>query len=151
MKKNYYEIFDEFEKLKNKDDRIRFLRAHDTITLRKIIAAAFNPRIKFHITKVPAKYKPSVLRAGMNDFTLDHVMNKIYLFEVGNPRTPNITEGKREMLLIQFLEGMEPREADLLLSIIFKTLDVKYLTAALVKEVWPGLIPIELNVAAKKE
>lgn len=151
MKLNYYEIFDNFSSLKTKDERKAYLKKCENITLLKMMSACFNPRIKFFITHVPGKWKPNeTIRPGMGDYTMEQVINKIYLFEVGNPRTPNLTYAKREQLLLQFLDGMEPREGKIFLDILFKTMDVKFLTASLVREVWPGLLPVSLD-APKKE
>lgn len=140
--RSYYEIFDEFGKQKTKEERIHFLKAHDSTTFRRVMRAAFHPNIKFFLTKVPAAYKPSTsIVPGMADCTMEQVMNKIYLFEVGNPRSINLTYAKREQLLIQFLEGMEPREAKILLDVLFKSIDVRYLTYTLVREIWPSEFP----------
>lgn len=146
MKKFYYELFDEFETLKTKDERKAWLSRHDTITLRRILRAAFNPRIKFFITHVPAKFKGNrSLGTTMADYSLDQVMGKIHLFELGHPEYAHLTYKKREELLLQFLDGMPEREALLLIDVLFKQLSVKFLTPALVREVWPGLIPLSLD------
>lgn len=140
----YYEIFDEFASKKTKNERYEVLKKYNSTTLQRILRAAFHPNIKFFLEKIPEKYKPNIaLKPGMSDYTLEQAMNKIYLFEVGNPRSLNLSYQKREQLLVQFLEGMEPREADLFLNILFKTMNVRYLTAALVREWWPSLLPKE--------
>ena len=151
MKLNYYEIFDKFSGLKNRDERKAYLKKCENITLLKILKAAFNPNIKFFITHIPEKYKPNTnIVPGMSDYSMEQVINKIYLFELNNPRTPNLTYAKREQLLLQFLDGMEPREAKIFLDVLFKTIDVKFLTASLVREVWPGLLPVQLDVQKKE-
>jgi hypothetical protein len=150
MQRYFHEIFADFSKLKTKDERINFLRRHDSITLRRIVKAAFHPGIKFFITHVPAAYKPNPnMRNGMHDRTLEQAMNKIYLFEISNPRTPRLTYKKRESLLIESLETLAPDEAKIFLDLLFKTLDVRYLTASLVREVWPGLIPPHDEIVLK--
>jgi hypothetical protein len=152
MLRPFYELFDEFEKLKTKEERIRFLRANSTPTLQKMMRAAFNPRIKFYLDRVPKKYKPSdSLRRGMADFRMEQVFVKIHLFELGQPEYAHLSYEHRDKLLCNFLEGMEPREAKILLDILLKALDVKFLTASLVRETWPGLLPVFLDAPAKKE
>ena len=142
MFRMYHEIFADFTKLKNREARIGFLRSNDSITMRKIMRAAFHPNIKFFLTGVPSTYKPNpAIKDGMCDYTLDQAINKIYLFELGNPRSAQLTYKKRESLLLQFAEGMPPSEAIIFFSILLKTLNVKYLTPNLVRETWPGLIP----------
>lgn len=152
MKRYFFEIFADFENLKTRDERKVFLKSIENQTLLMMLKAAFNPRIKFFLIKVPAKYKPNMsMPLGMADYTMEQVFNKIYLFEPGHPRDPKITYEKREQLLVQFLEGMPEKEAKILLDVMLKSLDVKYLTASLVREVWPGLLPVTLDVPAKKE
>ena len=142
MQKNMYEIFDEFSKATDKESRKKVLRQNSSDTLKKVLRAAFHPNIKFYIKQVPQNYKPSIMKPGMADYKMINVINKIYLFELGNPKTPaNMSDTKRDKLLIPFLEGMEAREANVLIGMMFKTLDVRFLTYSLVKEVFPDIIP----------
>lgn len=140
--KAYCEIFEEFAAQTTKSDRIAILRKYDTVTLRRILRCIFHPTVKFFITKVPAyKIDPGIIDPTMSDFRLEHVMSKIYLFDANNLDSNKLSYAKREQLLIQFLEGMHEREGKLLLNILFKVSDVPYLTEALVREVWPGMLP----------
>jgi hypothetical protein len=151
MKTYYSEMFAEFETLKTKEERKAFLKKYGTAHLQQLLTIAFNPRIKTYLNQVPPKYRPSVLKFGMEDFTIDQVLNKFYLFEPGHPRDSGIPNSKREQLLVQYLEGMPAAEAKVLLDAMLKALDVKYLTAGLVREVWPHLVPIVLDAPSKKE
>lgn len=151
MKRYYFELFADFEALKTRDERKAFLKKMESMTFLKMLKGAFNPRIQYFLKKVPEKYKPQPIALGLEDYTMEQVFNKIYLFEPGHPRDPKITYQKREQLLVQFLEGMHPSEAKILLDILMKSLDVKFLTASLVREVWPGLLPVTLDAPKKTE
>jgi hypothetical protein len=52
-----------------------------------------------------------------------------------------LTEKRRNELLIQILESIEPREAEVVLGIFQKDLHVKGLTYKFVKEAFPNLLP----------
>jgi hypothetical protein len=140
MMRNLYEVFDEFEKQPTKEDRINVLRRNDSHHLRMMLRAAFHPNIKFFLEKFPY-YDPQSMPVGTGD-PVAHILNKLYIFERGNPRAPaGLTDAKRDKLLIQFLEGLEAREATLVLNMMMKNLKVKNLTYKLVKEVFPDILP----------
>jgi hypothetical protein len=69
-------------------------------------------------------------------------LSKIYLFMENNPRTPPaLTDKRREELLLQLLESLEPQEADIYIAMMLKDLKVPYLTPKIVNEAFKGLLP----------
>lgn len=139
--KSTYEIFDEFEKETTKEGRINCLRKNNSPVFQKVLAGAFHPHVKFFLDRAPKNYFPKPMQPGMTDYKMQNLMAKIYLFQLGTKNTPNLPYEKKEKLLVQFLEGMEPREAAVVLGMMYKALDVKYLTYNLVKEAFPNLLP----------
>jgi hypothetical protein len=63
------------------------------------------------------------------------------LFEKGNPSAEVLTPQKREQLLLQLLESIEPREAEVVMGILKKDLGVKGLDYKFIKEAFPNLLP----------
>lgn len=136
-----YEIFDKFEAAPTKQEKVGIFRQYDTPTLRMVLRAAFHPNIHFLIEKIP-DYTPSTLPIGMNDLSIHGEMKRLYLFERGNPNNPpSLTQEKREKILASMLEYMEAKEAVVFSNMLMKDLKVKGLDAALVREVFPGIIP----------
>jgi hypothetical protein len=63
------------------------------------------------------------------------------MFQVGNPTAEKLTEGRRKELLVQMLESLEPREAEIIVGIFNKDLGVKGLDYKFVKEAFPQMLP----------
>lgn len=140
MIKNVYEILNEVAEAKNDEDRKAILFYNDNYALRQILKATFDPRIKFVIDRVP-KYRPNDAPIGLSETTLHKEVNRLYLFEDGNPSvSPNLTQERKEQLLIQILESIEAKEAVVLSNALLKNLRVKGLTKKIVEEVFPDLL-----------
>ena len=63
------------------------------------------------------------------------------MFQEGNPTAETLTPRRRNELLIQMLESIEPREAEVIFGILCKDLGVKGLDYKFVKEAFPNLLP----------
>ena len=138
--KNVYEVFDEFKAAKNKQDRIGVLRKNETWALKSVLQGAFHPDVKFN-TKIP-EYKKEEVPPGMSYDHMTSALQRAYLFQEGNPRTPPaLTDKRKTELLIQILESLEPKEAEVFVNMLKKDLKVPYLTEALVNEAFDGLLP----------
>ena len=140
--KNIYEVFNEFKTAKNKKDRVQVLQKNDTWALRQVLVGAFHPNVDFTVAKIPEYKRDDDLPPGMAYNNMTQVLDKIYLFMKNNPRTPaGLTEKRKNELLIQILESLEPKEADVFMGVLMKDLKVPYLTEALVNEAFGGLLP----------
>ena len=143
----FHEIFEKFEQLKTREERLNFLRKNHTHQFKEFLRGAFDPNIKFTVN-IPA-YRPAVEPEGLNYSTLHNEMDRMYLFVEGHPKTPNgITEDKKEYVLKNMLEAIHKEEALLLLAMLKKDLKIKFLTAKLVKEVYPDIEIEKRKVAA---
>lgn len=141
MAKNMYEIFAEVEAAKTKQERIEALQRNDCYALQNVLQLALHPDIKFLIDKAP-KYKPDDSPAGLSYSSIHQELGRIYLMLEGHPRIPeNLTQQRREQILVQMLEALEAKEAEVFMNMILKKLKVKGLDAKTVREAFPGLIP----------
>ena len=140
-KKNIYEVFKEFEYAPSKDTRIGVLQSNDSWALRNILIGAFSPNVSFTVKKIP-QWKKVDVPPGMAYNHMTDALQKAYLFQEGNPRCPPaLTEKRRDELLIQLLESLEPAEAEIYAAMIMKQLKVPYLTPKLINEAFKGLLP----------
>jgi hypothetical protein len=74
--------------------------------------------------------------------SMDIEMKRIYLFVEGSQKaSKNLTDIRRQQLLIQILEALEASEADVFMNMILKDLKVKGLTYKIVQEAFPDLLP----------
>jgi len=65
----------------------------------------------------------------------------MYVFSEGNSTAEKLTPKRREELLSQILDSIEPREAEIILGIFQKDLGIKGLDYKFVKEAFPNLLP----------
>lgn len=137
--KLYSEIIEEFEKAETKQQRVAILRKYDHPRFRTFLQAAFNPNIEFDVP-IP-NYRPAVEPAGMNFAYLDAEMSKMYRFVKNHPARPKgLTADKQRQLLLVVLESLHKDEAALLVKVIQKKLEVKFLTPNLINEALPGTL-----------
>ena len=139
MEKLYSEILDEFKLVKTKEERINVLKKYDHPRWRSFLQAAFHPGIVFDV-EIP-KYRPALEPAGLNFAYLGTEMTKMYRFVKNHPSRPEgLTPEKQKSLLLVVLESLHKDEAELLVKMMNKDLQVKFLTANLVNEAFPGLL-----------
>ena len=137
--KLYSEIIDEFNKATTKAERIAVLQKNDSKHFREFMVGMFNENVKFDVV-MPNTYKPSLEPAGLNFTYLQMEMDKMYRFVVNHPkRDPNLSDKKKTQLMQVILESLHKDEARLMVSLVNKKLDVKYLTPTLVKEAYSGI------------
>jgi len=85
-------------------------------------------------------YRPAVEPAGLNFTYLDMEMPKLYRFIKGHPqRDPNLTDSKKTELVRVILESLHKDEARLMVSLLEKKVEVRYLTVNLIKEAFPDI------------
>jgi hypothetical protein len=146
MKKNVYEILDEFQKAKSETDKRQILVNNATPDFVAFLQLAFDPRIKFVLKETP-QYKPSNVPAGMGYTNMGNAIKKTYLFIDGHPRrSPNLTEEKTKELLINILEGLEAREAEMFVAMVHKKVKIPGLTKALLEKTFQGIFEVKINV-----
>ena len=140
--KNIYEVFDEFELADSKQERMKVIEKNLTKALVQVFELAYHPNFQWLITEMPENYKiPTDMLPGLSPQTLSTQLRKLYLFQKGNPAAEVLTAEKRNQLLLQLLESIEPREAEVVIGILSKDLGVKGLTYKFVKEAFPNLLP----------
>jgi len=139
--KNMYEIFDEFEKAKSKKDRMGVIGQNLSKVLTEVLHLTFHPQYDWHIKELPESYQPKEIPAGMGYAQLSTELRKLYMFRKGDPTADKLTDKKRAQLLWEFLQNLEPREAEVVMGIFNKDLGVKGLDYKFVKEAFPTLIP----------
>lgn len=139
MAKLLFEVFDEFVAAESREDKINVLRRNDSWPLKNILKGTFDPNVQFTI-KVP-EYKRSDVPDGMSYSSIHHEISRAYLFEAGNPKVPpTLSDRRKEEILIQILEVLEAREAEIFAAMIEKKNIIPGLTADLIAEAFPGLL-----------
>ena len=135
--KNIYEVFDEFEAAKTKKEKINVIGNNLSKTLVDVLKYTFHPDIDWVVKEMPHNYKVPDTKPGISYCQLGTEMRRLYLFQKGT----NLNEKKLNELLIQLLESLEPREAEVVMGIFKKDQGVKGLTYNFVKEAFPNMLP----------
>ena len=140
--KNIYEIFDEFEKAKTHQERMDIIGKNLSGTLVEVLKMTFHPEFQWKITELPSDYKiPTDQLPGLTYDTISNKIKKLYLFREGHPTANSLTPKKQNELLIQMLESLEPRDAEVILGIFNKDQGVKGLDYKFVKQAFPAMLP----------
>lgn len=144
VRNSIYEILEAVSKCKTSTEKVNVLRALCGPPVKALLKYALDPNIRFMLPTGDTPYKPcQQLDQHGRLFT---EMRRIYLFiENGHPTLKQV---QRETLWIQLLESIEPNDAKLLNCVKDKKLPFKGITAKLINEAWPGLIPEKEKKAA---
>jgi hypothetical protein len=110
-------------------------------TLVDVLQFTFHPECKWKIKEMPENYKTPDTKPGISRCQLSTEIRKLYLFQEGHPEAEKLSPRKQNELLIQLLESIEPREAEVIIGIFKKDQGVKGLTYNFVKEAFPNLLP----------
>lgn len=132
-----YEFLLKVSKLKRTAEKVGSLRNNDTVALRIILQAAFDPSVEFLLPEGTPPYKPNELVDQQH--VLHKEADKIRYFVKGFH--PNLNQNKREMMFIEFLERLDPKDAELVLAVKEKRLPFPGIAIQHVVEGLPGLIP----------
>lgn len=135
----YSEILEQFTHATTKEDKINILRRNDDPRFRFFLELVFNPNVEWEI-ELPHMYRPAVEPAGLNYAYLDTEMPKMYRFMKNHPNRPKeFTAEKTRSQLQVILEALHKDEAAILAQLVQGKFKLKGLTAALVKEAFPGI------------
>ena len=140
--KNIFEVLDEFELATNKKERMLVIEKNLSKTLVQVFELAYHPQIEWLMHEMPNNYKiPTDTLPGISTAQLSNQLRKMYMFRKGDQMAEKLTPQKRNELLLQILESLEPREAEVIIGIFQKDLGVKGLNYKFIKEAFPNLLP----------
>lgn len=138
--KNVYEKFDEINAQPTLHDKLVTLRNNYDYTLGQVLKGTYDPNVEFVFDKIP-DYKPSDAPPGLGYTSIAQELGRIYLFVKNSDRVSrDLTHKRKEEILIQILEALEAREAEVFAGILMKKqkLDLSYDE---LRKVIPNLLP----------
>lgn len=140
--KNVFEVFDDFEAAETKKEKMAVISKNLSQTLVDVLQLTFHPNCEWLVSEMPDNYKvPQDILPGITSNSLSGQIRKLYLFKKGEPTAESLTPEKRNQLLLQILESLDPRDAEVIIGIFRKDQGVKGLTYKFVKEAFPNLLP----------
>jgi len=140
--KPLYEVFDEFEEAKNKKERMDVIGKNLSPMLVEVLKLTYHPNYQWMIDDIPENYKiPQDVLPGITHDTLNNALRRIYIVQKGHYTAEALTPKRRNELMIQMLESLEPREAEIIAGILRKDQGVKGLDYKFVKEAFKDMLP----------
>ena len=132
-----HEVFDLVAKAAKKEEKIKILQDNDNIVLRTVLFATYSDKVKFNLPEGTPPYTPSAPHNTASD--LKRKLGELKYFIVGSAGD-NMVKFKREHKFVQLLEGIHPRDAEVVLTMVAKKSPAKGITVNVVKEAFPDLL-----------
>lgn len=131
MQLGIYEILEKVDAAPSEEEKIILLRHYRSKTLVDVLMGAFDKRIVWLLPEGPAPYRPSI---GQDmEGALYHEARKMpYFVANAGPAFAIDKQAKREIMFVQFLESLHPKDADLMNYVKDKKLPYKTITPELV-------------------
>lgn len=130
------EILNKISRMKKTQEKVDALRQNDSLALRIMLQAAYDPNVKFALPPGVPPYKPNDLNDQEHIFKKE--ADKVKYFIEGF--YPNLKSTKREIMFIEFLERIAPEDAAMLCAAKDKT-PIRGISMKHINEALPGLIP----------
>lgn len=141
------EIVNEAIKIQKKVDKVAYLQRNKSTQLRDILKVMYDKRMQLNIPNSAPPYTPAEHPDTYG--ALYREARKIPYFVKGYTGD-SLPSMKRENIFIQMLESVHPSDAELLVKMIAQK-PLKGLTAAVINNVWPGLVPEKPSKKGQKE
>lgn len=135
------QLFDKIEKAKTITERKEILNTFSNPRFEQLMGHVFNKRDWFLKKEedIPEFY-PAKEAEGFAPSTLLHEVRRFYIYNSDFTKVP---VDRKKAILANMLESIHPEEAQILLSVLLRTLKVKNLTKKLISDVFPHIIENE--------
>tara|TARA_R110000868_G_scaffold257060_3_gene514157 strand:- start:690 stop:1124 length:435 start_codon:yes stop_codon:yes gene_type:complete len=133
-----FEILNKVSEAKTQKDKIKILRDNNNNwSLKDVLRGAFDDAVVWNLPGGRPPYDPAAAESHPSNLT-QH--NKKFAYLVKGGQGDRMYAVKREKIFLDMLETIHPRDAELLVGMVNKKLDIKGVTKKLVQEAYPGLI-----------
>ena len=133
-----FEILDLVSAQRSKAKKVEILQEYRDPSLVSILIWNFDDTVISVIPEGEVPYNPNEVPVGTDHTSLRREYRNLYHFVQGG--NTSLSTIRRETMFIQMLEGLHPREAEILCLIKDKKLTTKYkLTYEVVKEAYPDI------------
>jgi len=136
MKQYVFEVFEEMNKKPNKADKIKVLKENETWALKDIIRGSMDSTVKWNLPTGAPPYTAALEQSHAANLLRE---NKKFRYLAKGGPGDELPAYKRENLFIGILEGVHPKDAELVIGMINKE-KPKGLTRPIVEEAFPGLL-----------
>ena len=139
-KQGVAEILEECSKIDGTGSRQRkvdFLQKNSSPALKAVLGFCYDPKIKWLLPEGAPPYTPAGTAEDLQTVLFaDH--RKLHIF-VESVEYHKLDKNKRESQFVQFLESLDPMDAELIISIKDRKVPYEGITIKLVKEAFPSI------------
>ena len=133
------EILEVVHKQRSKAKKVEVLKHYRDDALTALLIWNFDPSVTSALPEGDVPYKPNDVPEGTDHTSLRREWKNLYHFIKGG--NDGLNGLRRESMFVQMLEGLHPREADLICLVKDKRLtDVYKVTLEMVKEAYPDIV-----------
>ena len=135
-----HEILDLVSEQRTKAKRVEILKEYRDDSLTAILIWNFDDRVQSAVPEGQVPYKENEVPVGTDHTSLRREWKQLYHFIKGGNDT--LSGLRRESMFIQLLEGLHPKEAEIICLIKDKDLESVYskVTLDVVKEAFPDIV-----------
>ena len=134
--KMIFEILEEVAKKRTKAEKISFLQKNESWALKDVIRGSVDSTIKFNLPEGRPPYTANREESAPTSLLREN--KKFGYFVKGGPGD-DLPSYKRESIFLGILEGIHPKDAEVLVDMINKVTP-KGLTRPIIEEAFPGLL-----------
>ena len=135
-----HEILDLVGEQRTKAKRVDILKEYRDDSLTAVLISNFDDRVKSAIPDGQVPYKENEVPVGTDHTSLRREWKQLYHFIKGG--NDSLSSLRRESMFIQLLEGLHPKEAEIICLVKDKELEEVYpkVTLDVVKEAFPDIV-----------
>ena len=135
-----HEIFELVSEQRTKAKRVEILKEYRDDSVTAVLIWNFDQRVQSAIPDGQVPYEPNDVPVGTDHTSLRREWKTLYHFIKGG--NPTLSGLRRESMFIQLLEGLHPKEAEIICLVKDKNLKSEYpkITLDVVKEAYPDIV-----------
>jgi hypothetical protein len=133
-----HEVFELVVQQRTKQKKIDILKEYEDPSIKAIFIWNFDPSVRSAVPEGPVPYKENEVPIGTDHTSLRREYKNLYHFIKGG--NDSLSSLRRETMFIQMLEGLHPKEAEIICLVKDKKLQSVYnIKEDIVKEAYPDI------------
>lgn len=136
MKQYVYEVLEEAAKKRHKAQKVKVLQDNESWALKDILRGSMDSTVQWNLPGGNPPYTPAEPQSHPSNLLRE---NKQFAYFVKGGKGDKLPAFKRENIFIGLIEGVHPKDAELVIAMINKEKPAG-LSRPIVEEAFPGLL-----------
>jgi hypothetical protein len=132
-----FELFEAISATNSKTEKLRLLRENESHATKDLLKGTYDDRIVWLLPKGPVPFEPADQYAHPTHLRKEY---KKFIYFAKGGKGDKMNVAKREKLFLGVLEGINPKDAVLVVKMINKEQLARGLTERLVAEAYPKML-----------